>query len=118
MVDVQAAVVRVVQSKDLEHNISEAIAILLFIAEFPEHFPEQYVQKVFIGACDTKNYPSIQDMEQLMAHPALLVAMMKYREGKLRPGIAVWGQSGKYEQAELLATKWLTVELKSLGLAQ
>ena len=127
MEEVQAAVVRVVQSKTLDHtsSIGEAIATLCFTAEFPGHFLENHVREAFIKACDTEFYPSIEDLERLMAHPGLLVAMMKYREGKLEPKNAVWKSKqakpidrgvARSSPKDTLAEVWLSEELRSLRL--
>ena len=121
MEKVQAAVAKVIQSKHFEEEdaqTSEAIAILLFIAEFPEHVSEDYVVEVFEEACNPDGHPSIEDMERLMAHPALVVAMMKYREGSLQPLDAVWRPERGGPATAELAREWLIAELKSLGLTK
>ena len=125
MEEVQPAIVMAIQSKSLGLGISQAIAILGFIAEFPEHFEEDYVQPVFLRACSTHCYPSTEDLGHLMAHPDLIVAMMKYREGRLNPDGAVWNPEpdplifvtlNSPPKVVTPMDAWLSGELKSLGL--
>lgn len=127
MEEVQPAIVKAIQSKPLGYGISQAIAVLGFIAEFPEHFREDYVQSIFIQACFTSQHPSTTDLGHLMAYPDLIVAMMKYREGRLNPDDAVWNPKPaspypylglKQPKAVTPMDAWLSGELKSLGLTK
>ena len=132
MEEVQAAIVRVIESKYPGPGISGPISILCFIAEFPEHFKKDcrkgYVQQIFVQACSIFYYPSAEDLGRLMAYPNLMVAMMKYREGELNPGRAVWNlQPGPpWPSAVPKSARapppivtpmdlWLSRELNSLG---
>ena len=126
----QAAIVRVIGSRRFLGGISEPIAILCFIAEFPEHFRKDFALKVFLKACSTSYYPSSGDLELLMVYPHILVAMMKYREGKLKPAVAVWNAPPTPTPgvAEAIAEesvspitpldKWWDDQLESLGLGR
>ena len=131
MQEVQTAIMRVINSKSLGSGISEAIAMLCFITEFPEHFEKNYVQKVFVQACSTSYYPSTEDLRRLMTNPDLMVVMMKYREGNLNPDGAVWNPEPEsppsgfalgsgFNKIKLIAPMdaWLLRELKSLGLTK
>ena len=128
MEEVQPAIVQTIQSKSLVYgNISQAIAILCFIAEFPEHFKEGYAQRIFVLACSSSYYPSTRDLMRLMRHPDLMLAMMKYREGRLNPDGAVWNPKPaspypylglKQPKAVTPMDAWLSGELKSLGLTK
>lgn len=86
----QAAIVRVIRSRGCTNDYSGAIANLCFIAEFPGHFKKGDALEVFDQVCSTSHYPSTEDLKRLMDHPHLLVAMMKCREGSLKPNRAVW----------------------------
>jgi hypothetical protein len=128
----QTAIADVVQSNNYCLGISGAISILCFIAEFPEHFSEDDVQDIFVQACSTGHYPSAKDLGRLMAYPDLLVAMMKYREGQLRPETAVWRPKPIPKPQPMVPSMfppifpsivtpmetWLAKELKSLGLTK
>lgn len=132
MEEVQAAIVRVIESKWLGPDISGPISILCFIAEFPEHFKKDcrkdYVQQIFVQACSVYHYPSAEDLGRLMAYPDIMVAMMKYREGELNPARAVWKgphwfpvttlpvTTAKRVNIPVEANVWLSRELNSLGL--
>lgn len=121
----QAAIVRVIRSRWFKFDIGEAIANLYFIAGFPEHFKKADAQTAFDLACSTGSYPSTEDLELLMDYPHLLVAMMKYREGKSNPTGAVWNPKPLLLPSFSGATpnniitpmnRWLNHELDSLGL--
>ena len=127
MEEVQTAVVRVVRSKSLDRQLGmdEAIGILCFLAEFPGSIEEILVKEVFFQACDTEFYFTIENLEQLMPYPGLLLAMMKYREGQLSPKTAVWEPEQSTLQLPISSTRrcppapmevWLSKELKSLRL--
>lgn len=129
MREVQAAIVKVIKSKPLGSGISGAIDILCFIAEFPEYFRKSHVQAVFVQACSTSYYPSTGDLMRLMRHPDLMLAMMKYREGKLNPDGAVWKPKPESPPNALTLMRppkkvvtpmdtWLAGELNSLGLTK
>jgi len=116
---------RVIRSRRFTGGIGEAIAVLCFIAEFPDNFRKDYAQRVFNRACSTSYYPSTDDLELLMDHPRLLVAMMKYREGTLNPAGAVWNPKPAPPPSFPCTTidkvitpmgKWLCDELDALGL--
>ncbi len=124
----QAAIVRVIRSKGFPYgDISYAITVLCFIVGFPEHFDKSYAQMAFEQACFASSYPSTEDLKLLMEYPNLLVAMMKYREGKLNPAGAVWNPKPPPPVASLFRGApinkvltpmdgWLYGEFNSLGL--
>ena len=123
----QASILRVIRLRRLNGGISEAIAILCFIAEFPSYFRKDSAQMVFNQACSTSYYPSTEDLELLMDHPRLLVAMIKYRESTLNPAGAVWNPkptpppSSPCITTEKVITpmdEWLCDELVALGLGK
>ena len=124
MDDVQAAIVRVVNSQSGLGNAG--IAKLAFLAEFPDHFSKGAIEGVFVQVC-SKNYrPSGHDLGPLLAYPNLLALMMQFREESSKPNQAIWDEKPRspspaqewYPPAVPYITprkKWLNEQFKSLG---
>jgi hypothetical protein len=145
MDDVQAAIVRVINSLPSNSGIGKAIAQLAFVAEFSGHFFKYVFKEVFRQACSTNRRPSGPDLKPLMAFPNLVALMMQCREGIIQPNQAIWNEKASSlvhgspvqnlahrrggpsvqvaTPAQLTPTmgrewdNWLEEQLKSLGLA-
>ena len=117
MDDVQDAIVRVINSLPS----ASGIARLAFIAEFPGHFYKSTFKEVFVQACSTDRRPSGHDLQPLMGIPHLVALMMHYREGIIRPNLAVWNEITSLQSPRRRGGSredtWLDEQLESLGLA-
>lgn len=83
MEDIQMAITRVITHFP-SPGIDQAIGRLAFMAEFPAKFSVSLAGDVFLQACSLSSTPSANDLKPLMTHPALVAAMIKNRESKLR----------------------------------
>ena len=127
MDDVQAAIVRVVDSQRAGGRA--AIAKLAFVAEFPDRFAKGTIREVFYRVGATYYRPSGHDLGPLLAYPNLLALMMQYREesNKQNKKEAIWDEkpravppvrfSNAYVEPPSITPeeKWLDEQLKSLG---
>ncbi len=135
MEDIKMAITRVVTHLP-SPGMDQAIRRLGFMAEFPAHFSVSVAGDVFLQACSLSSTPSANDLKSLMAHPALVAAIIKKREIELRNQlqqpqqevIKSWsypGNSGVTTHTrELLPPPsprmegWLQEELKSFGFSE
>jgi hypothetical protein len=83
MDDITMAITQVIANMS-SHGIGPAIARLAFMAGFPAHFSVKLVGEVFIQACLLSATPSADDLKPLLAHPALVAAMIRTRESTLK----------------------------------
>lgn len=121
MDDIKVAITRVITNLH-SPGIGQAIGRLAFMAEFPAHFSVSLAGDVFLQACSMSSTPSADDLKPLMAHPALVAAMIKERESTLRNQLQThqpsYGWSTVHESVPAPASQmeaWLQEELRSFG---
>ena len=105
MDDVQDAIANVIQSV----TPAKAITRLAFASEFPDRFTASFATELFTKACSLDYHPTADDLEPLMAQPALVGLIMQYREGLGNPEQAVWRHLVFGSQT------WLQHHINSLG---
>jgi hypothetical protein len=111
MDDIQVAIVKVIQlfSRVPLQNLKTAILLLAFVAEFPSYFTNDFAIKVFTDASSIQYRPTADDLEPLMAYPAFVALMMKYREGLSTSMVAIWSEFGLNREAKGVVERTMCV---------
>ena len=119
MDDVQLAIARVIQPiSPRPPCIGRAIGQLAFIAEFPSHISNGIATQVFTEASSIDFYPTADELKPLMAFPAFVALMVKYREGLKNPVKAIWQEDGYWDEGYLVEmdeSTWLNTQFETFG---
>ena len=100
MDDVQDAVIKVIHRRDSD------IPQLVFVVEFPGYFSKGFAINVFTEA-NSQIFPTAEELEPIMAYPALIALLIQYRDVLVSSRGALGGSVG--------VTRWLEKQFKSFG---
>ena len=115
MDDIQLAITKAIQIRP--RPLRTEILRLAFVAEFQSYFSQDFAIEIFTNACSLKYHPTANDLRPLMAHPAFVVLLIQYREGRGNYDAAIWnvrrcGKDGRPVQ-RMDAETWLTEQFTS-----
>jgi len=129
MEDIKTAIIQLISNLSAP-EIGEAIERLAFMAGFPTSFSVRLAGDAFLQTCSISTVPSANDLKPLMAHPAIVAAMIKNRENmlrsqlvsELRPRVPEWLSPGMTPPAAPTPVPrvegWLIKELTSFGFSE